>query len=54
MKFQITKVANGFMVTPAPEMSRDYLYSTAEIRVFATWQKASAWLFEPIESTEGD
>ena len=52
MSYQITKVANGFMVTPAPDMARDRLYSSEQIRVFATWRSASAWLNEQFKKEQ--
>lgn len=47
--FQIKKVANGFMVMPAYQPSRDYAILDEAIldeaiHVFRTWQQASAWI----------
>lgn len=50
MSYQITKVANGFMVTSAANIGYSFnnvaTYSNVAIHVFATWQEVSAWLDE--------
>ena len=44
MSFEIRKVANGFIVLPPRDITRDFVVDESAVHVFSTWQKASAWI----------
>lgn len=41
---QIHKVANGWIVRPAPDLSNDRIYALGESYVFQTFKAMSEWL----------
>ncbi len=47
MNYEILKVANGYLVRPAYDMSRcGEARSSSDVHVFETWERAAEWLRE--------